>query len=161
MTNSPHYIAVSDAVIISDLLYFIWNKIHSTPMKTVATTCHNFYTDDDYVFNEKKKLCDVTNESCSARQNENKRFANIEDICSILLRRDSQNAFIPKFASLNLNNVPISESGDPSIGQLLAGIADLKKNMVTRDMLKTSLDELKAETTSLSSLTSSSFQNPS
>ena len=132
------------------------DKLHSTPVKTVVTTCHNFYTDDEYVFNEKKKLCDATNEVCTARRSENKRFINIEDICSILTRRDSQGLFIPKFAPLHLNNIPINETGDPSLGQLMAAIVDLRKNMVTKEMLKSSLNDLKSETASLSMASPSS-----
>ena len=127
MSGLPNYVVAADTVIISDILYYISNKLHNTPLKTVVTTCHSFYTDDDYVFNEKKKFCDATDELCSGRRCENKRFKNIEDICAILVRRDSQNLFIPKFASLNLSNVPINESGDPSLGQLMAAIVDMKK----------------------------------
>ena len=47
MSISPPYVDVSDAVIISDLLYYISNKLHNTPVRTVVSTCHNFYTDDD------------------------------------------------------------------------------------------------------------------
>ena len=148
MNNMSLYVDVSDAVIASDILYYISNKLHNTPVKTVVTTCHNFYTDETYVFNEKKKLCDATNEMCSARRNENKRYCNIEDICAILSRRDSQNLPIPKFASLNLSNVPTNESGDPSPGQLMAAIIEIKRNMVTTSMLASSLSDFKNEISS-------------
>ena len=144
MSNTPPYVDVSDAVIISDLLYYISNKLHNTPVRTVITTCHNFYTDEDYVFNEKKKLCDATSEVCMARRNDNKRLSNIEDICSILTRRDSQNLSVPKFASLNLNNVPINESGDPSLGQIMAAIVDIRRKMVTKEILTSSLTDLQS-----------------
>ena len=162
MSGLPNYVVAADTVIISDILYYISNKLHNTPLKTVVTTCHSFYTDDDYVFNEKKKFCDATDELCSGRRCENKRFKNIEDICAILVRRDSQNLFIPKFASLNLSNVPINESGDPSLGQLMAAIVDMKKNMVTTEMLTSSFENFKTQmassstsSTSASSLSSS------
>ena len=71
MSDSAHYVAVADKVIASDLLYYISNKVHNTPIATIVTTCHNFYTDNDYVFNQKKQLCDATNEICHARRNDN------------------------------------------------------------------------------------------
>ena len=158
MSTSPPYVDVSDTVIISDLLYYISNKLHNTPVKRVVTTCHNFYTDEDYVFNEKKKLCDATSELCHGRSSENKRLNNIKDICSILTRRDSQNLSVPKFVSLNLSNIPINESGDPSLGQLMAAIIDIKKKMVTKELLSSSLNDLKNETAlSASSLASSAL----
>ena len=94
MSESSLYVDTSESVIISDLLYFVTNKLRSTPLRTVVTTAHTFYSDDEYVFNEKKKLCDATSEQCTARRNDEKRMKNIEDICSIVLRRDSQSLFL-------------------------------------------------------------------
>ena len=150
MGESAPYVVASDTIIISDLLYFVTNKLHTTPFKTVVTVCHTFYTDDDYVFNEKKKLCDATNEHCSARRNDEKRLSNIEDICTIILRRDSQNLFVPKFASLKMNNVPMSDDGNPSLGQVLAAISDIKRNMVTTEMLASSIQNLNISATTSS-----------
>ena len=145
MSDSSLFVDSSERVIISDLLYFISNKFRNSTVKDIVTSCHSFYADDDYVFNEKKKLCDATGEICTARRNDKKRLSNIEDICAIFTRRDSQNLFIPKFASLDLNNVPLEEVGNPTLGQLLAAITELKRNVVTTDMLATSLNDFKAD----------------
>ena len=150
MSILPPYVESSDTVIISDILYYISNKLHNTPVTTVVTTCHSFYTDNDYVFGEKKKLCDATQELCSARRNDNKRLNNIEDICSILTRRDSQNLFVPKFVSLQLSNVPTNEAGDPSLGQIMAAIVNIQRNMVTKEMLKSTVNDLKVASSSSS-----------
>ena len=143
MTDFDSYVVASDKIIISDLLYYVANKLHSMPFKTVVSACHNFYTDDDYVYSEKKKLCDATDEPCKDRRTDKKRLNNIEDICNVFLRRDSQNLFVPKFASLNLSNVPVNDDGNPSLGQVMAAIADMKRNMVTTDMLATSLQNFR------------------
>ena len=156
MSNIDSYIVASDKIIISDLLYYVANKLHNTPFKTVVTACHNFYTDDDYVYNEKKKLCDATDEPCKDRRTDKKRLNNIEDICNMFLRRDSQNLFVPKFASLNLSNVPMNDDGNPSLGQVMAAIADMKRNMVTTDMLATSLQNFKPLSSSSSSSSAAS-----
>ena len=71
MDDVVNYVDTSECVIISDLLFYIANKIKSTNVKSIITTAHNFYTDDDYVFNEKKKLCKLTNEECKTRRTEN------------------------------------------------------------------------------------------
>ena len=113
-------------MLISDLLYYVFNKLKSQPVKDVVATCHRFYTDDNYVFCEKKKLYDAVGEICSSRKKEEKRMKNIEDICATIIRRDSKNEFIPKFASLNLNNVPLNAEGDPSLGQIMAAINEIK-----------------------------------
>ena len=145
MSDPQLYVDVSQQIIISDLLYFISNKIRNSTVKDIVTSCHNFYADDEYVFNEKKKLCDATGEICTARRNDKKRLNNIEDICAIFTRRDSQNLFIPKCASLDMNNIPLDDIGNPTMGQLLAAITELKRNVVTTDMLATSLNDFKAD----------------
>ena len=37
------FVNLSDTVLVSDLLYYVQNKLKSTPVKIVATTCHLFY----------------------------------------------------------------------------------------------------------------------
>ena len=88
------FVDVSESVLISDLLYFAWNKLKSTPTSVVASLCHTFYTDDDYVYNEKLKLYKSLGlEYCPARRSDSKRLNNIEDICATILRQDSQKEF--------------------------------------------------------------------
>ena len=57
--------------------------------------------------------------------------------------RDSRKNFLPNFASLDLNNVPSTDDGNPTLGQILASLNDLKRNTVTTDMLKESLKSFK------------------
>ena len=145
------FVKLSDGILISDLLYFVHNKLKSTAAKIVATTCHQFYTDDDYVYGEKKKLCDATDEFCNQRRTDDKRLKNIEDICSIISRRDAKNEFLPQFASLDFNNVPVNDDGNPSLGQIMASLHDLKRKAVTKDTLQEVVDGLKREIISASS----------
>ena len=158
MAETVKYVDASECVIISDILYYISNKLGNTAVKNIISTCNKFYTDDEYVFTEKKKLCVATAEHCKERRSETKRVANLEDIVAIFTRRESQSLFLPKFASIDLNNIPMQEDGNPSLGQILAAISDLKKNAVTTDMLMSSMINLRAELspspqTSVSSLT--------
>ena len=122
----------------------------STAVKIVATTCHLFYTDDEYVFNEKNKLCDLTDEFCNQRSTDDKRLKKIEDI-AIISRRDARNEYLPQFASFDLNNVPVNDDGNPSLGQIMASLYDLRKKVVTKDALQVFLNELNKEFASASS----------
>ena len=72
MADVTQYVDTSQKIIVSDLLYFVSNKIRNTPVKDIVTSCYNFYADDDYVFNEKKLFCDATGELCTARRNDKK-----------------------------------------------------------------------------------------
>ena len=152
------FVNLSDTVLVSDLLYYVRNKLKSTPVKIVATTCHLFYTDDEYIFKEKKKLCDLTDEFCNQRRTDDKRLKNIEDIIAIISRRDANNEYLPQFASFDLNNVPVNDNGNPSLGQIMASLYDLRRKVVTKDALQVSLNELKKEFASApSSVASSCF----
>ena len=145
------FVAEKDSVLVSDLLYFMWSKLKSTAVKTVVTICHQFYTDDDYVLAEKKKLCIAIGDSANSRRSENKRMKSLEDICAMMTGRDLRGDFLPTFASINLNNVPITADGNPTLGQILASLTDLKKNSVSTEMLKRSLHSLKDELSTPSS----------
>ena len=76
---------------------------------------------------------------------------NLDDICAIIVRRDSQGLFLPKCVSVDLSNVPINDDGNPSLGQIMAAIADLIRKMVTTDMLESSLKNLNTSSCSSSS----------
>lgn len=67
---------------------------------------------------------------------------------------------MPKFASLNLNNVPMNESGNPSLGQLMAAIVDIRRKMVTTEMLTSSINDLKYESASSSLVLAASVDAP-
>ena len=148
--KEKHFVNRSEEIIVSDILYFIRNKLKSTAVRIIATTCHQFYSDDEYVFSEKKKLCEATDEYCNQRRTEDKRLKNIEDICAIISNRDTKNEYLPQFASLDLNNVPVNDDGNPSLGQIMASLYDLRKKVVSKDELHVTLNELKREFSSSS-----------
>ena len=147
MGDKQLFVDSSDSVIISDLLYFISNKLHSAPAATVVSICHQFYTDDEYVFEEKQKLFKAIdrNQDCRARRTDDKRQKNLEDICTTISQLDSRNDFLPKFASVDLQNVPISADGNPSLGQIMATLNDLRRKVVTTEMLSSSFSEFRKE----------------
>ena len=142
MAVKKDFVAEADCVLISDLLYFIWNKLKSTPVKTVISICHQFYVNDDYVLGEKKRLYEAIGETPTARRTNDKRLKTLEDICATITQRDSRNSFLPKLASLDLNNVPLADDGNPTFGQILASLNDLKRNSV---MTAASLKDMKEE----------------
>ena len=49
------YVNKSQKVIISDLLFYIWNRLKSDPKDDIVDACVSFYANkDDYVRQEKK-----------------------------------------------------------------------------------------------------------
>ena len=91
----------------------------------------------------RKRNCVAIGDTCNPRRSNDKRLKTLEDICSTMTSRDSRKNFLPNFASLDLNNVPSTDDGNPTLGQILASLNDLKRNTVTTDMLKESLKSFK------------------
>ena len=56
LTSDKFYVVKTDSVLVSDLLFYIWNKLKSTPVKTVINACLEFYKDNDFIYDEKVKL---------------------------------------------------------------------------------------------------------
>ena len=58
VADNSMYVNKSQKVIISDLLFYIWNRLKSDPKDDIVDACVSFYANkDDYVRQEKKILC--------------------------------------------------------------------------------------------------------
>lgn len=139
------FIQQRDKVILSDMLYFIYNKLQTTPHDNVISICDNFYNDADEVFMDKQKLFTAMNEKCIARRGSDRKTKDLEDILNMISSRDSLNLPIPKFASLSLNNVPSTPDGTCTMSQVLSSLRNLQKNLVTKETLDSALDQLRNE----------------
>ena len=57
MADNSMYVNKSQKVIISDLLFYIWNRLMSDPKDDIVDACVSFYANkDDYVRQEKEKF---------------------------------------------------------------------------------------------------------
>ena len=66
MSVNRGFVEYMDSVIVSDLLYFVYNKLKTTQVKNIVTTCHNFYTDNNFVFGEKNNIAPIDERTTSA-----------------------------------------------------------------------------------------------
>ena len=58
VADNSMYVNKSQKVIISDLLFYIWNRLKSDPKDDIVDACVSFYANkDDYMRQEKKIFC--------------------------------------------------------------------------------------------------------
>ena len=108
MADNSMYVNKSQKVIISDLLFYIWNRLKSDPKDDIVHACVSFYANkDDYVRQEKEKFFASISETCTQRrgEKEEKTRKDIDDIIKFMLDRDSKNLFIPIVVSIDMNNL--------------------------------------------------------
>ena len=107
------YVNKSQKVIISDLLFYIWNLLKSDPKNDIVDACVSFYANkDDYVRQEKEKFFTSISETCTQRRGEKEETRkDIDDIIKFMLDRDSKNLFIPIVVSIDMNNIPQMKDG--------------------------------------------------
>ena len=90
---------------ISDMLFFLQNKLQSTPHDDLVKICDSFY-DDEYVWNEKDRFFKVIGKRPISRRTADGKAVNINDILQEMRLRDTSGDFQPICASINLNNLP-------------------------------------------------------
>ena len=108
VADNSMYVNKSQKVIISDLLFYIWNRLKSDPKDDIVDACVSFYANkDDYVRQEKEKFFASISETCTQRrgEKEEKTRKDIDDIIKFQLDRDSKNLFIPIVVSIDMNNL--------------------------------------------------------
>ena len=71
MATTDDFVRREDSVIISDMLYFIVNRLDTHPMDEIVKICNGFY-DDKTVFEEKTKFFNAISEKYSGRKTDNK-----------------------------------------------------------------------------------------
>ena len=114
VADNSMYVNKSQKVIISDLLFYIWNRLKSDPKDDIVDACVSFYANkDDYVRQEKEKFFASISETCTQRrgEKEEKTRKDIDDIIKFQLDRDSKNLFIPIVVSIDMNNIPQMKDG--------------------------------------------------
>lgn len=135
----------TDEIVINELLFYVKNKLHSTPKDAVIDSCVKFYSSDEIL-----KSVEVLEKSLNIRMT--KRAVTIKSVTDIydkLFSADSSSTAIPNFVASDLSRVPRARENSDSLAtteQLLASIHELKHRVirlesshVSRDFLAESL----------------------
>lgn len=137
-------------VIVSDLLYFLYNKFNRDPRDNVISTCLKFAPYSELViFDEKTKFFSAIGGKCIDRRTD-KKSKDLEDILTAMSQRDATGDEMPMFVSSNMNNIPWASDGNATNSQILSSIHDLKNNLVTKEHLNDALSQLRNEFVSTS-----------
>lgn len=120
---------MADEIVINELLFYIKNKLHSTPKDAVVDACVKFYSSDEIL-----KGVEVLENSLNIRMTKRAvTTKSVTDIYDKLFSADSASNVIPNFVAADLSRVPRAREDSDSLAtteQLLASIHDLKNRVI-------------------------------
>ena len=118
--NDPRiYVGAFDNVVLSDMLFFITNRLNTHPVENIIEICDKFY-DEKTVVQEKTKFFNALVKKFSLRRTHDKKIKDLEDIIHEMQLRDRTNAYLPTFAAVNLHHLPTTDDGTITNSQLLS-----------------------------------------
>ena len=141
----------NDRVFISEMLFYIRNKLATTPKNIIIENCVRFYSVEE-ISSEKEKFENAFNVRLSRRHNNDDYGSKtLGDIIDKMLAVDNADESSPKFVARDLMRVP-SVTSDAnsfvSLDMLLASMHDMKSTirkmqseMVTKQSLETCLNK--------------------
>ena len=135
------FVSSEDNVVLSDLLFFIANRLNTHPAEVIIHICDTFY-DEPTIWNEKIRFFKSINKTASERRS-NKKLKNLEDIVNEMRARDKSSAFLPIYAATSLHNIPTTDDGSVTNAQLLASWRSIQQNLVSKNELNLLLTSTK------------------
>ena len=139
----------NDRVFVSEMLFYLKNKLATTPKNVMIDICVKFYSVEE-ISKEKEKFENALNVRLSRRHgNDDYASKTLGDIIDKMIAVDSAGETSPVFVARDLTRNPIaapSADSHVSLDMLLASIHDMKctirkmqTEMVTKDSLETSI----------------------
>jgi len=174
-SNSPAMVQPDDSVsdlvnsidkklVVNELLYFVSNRIDSTPVDKLKTVISDFYREDEILSAKTvliQNIADLKALGVSAftkkRIGDNKAKASVDDIFSILETADSKNMFdsLPVFCAASPKRIPALPDEMTDLAVVKMDICHLKNQMSS---MNDKLDSLFAVVDSLSQSVGHSVQ---
>ena len=130
MENEGIFVNSKDKVLLSDMLFYIYNGFLNQPRNIIIESCVKFY-DENTIWEEKNRFFEAIGKKAIQRRSNDRTSKNIEDIISEMELRDSQSSFLPVFAAVRLHNFPQTHDGSVSNAQLLGNINALRKEILS------------------------------
>ena len=139
----------NDRVYVSEMLFYVKNKLATTPKNVIIDTCVKFYSVDE-ITNEKEKFENALNVRLSRRHgNDDYGSKTLGDIVDKMIAVDSAGESSPVFVARDLTRIPSAAPGADShvsLDMILASIHGMKctirkmqTEMVTKDSLESSI----------------------
>lgn len=138
-----------DCVFVSKMLFYLKNKLATTPKNVTIDICLKFYSVEE-ISKEKEKFENALNVRLSRRHgNDDYASKTLGDIIDKMIAVDSAGETSPVFVARDLTRIPFGAPGADShvsLDMLLVSIHDMKctihemqTEMVTKDSLETSI----------------------
>ena len=124
MPNENLFVRSKDKVIISDLLFSIYNGFSSQTKNAVIEANAKFY-DEPTIWEEKLRFFEAIGKVAKSRRQTEKsdsKIKHVEDIFAEIETRDASGAFLPVFVALRLHNIPLTPDGAVSNAQILGNV---------------------------------------
>ncbi len=130
------------AIIVSELLCFICNKINTVPRDTLRELSIEFYSNPDIEM-AKKILFDAMNKRYNVRKGSQRKISHFYDIYDFLIVTEPDS--LPLFVALDLNNIPQLTGANPDTASLMRNLNNLSSQFTIMST------DLTSQITSLSS----------
>ena len=89
------FIKENDRIIISDLLFYMQNKLQSIPNDEIVQNCDNFYHDEDYVWKQKEIFFSAISKPPRKSRTSDKKIKDLNDILAEMKARDTSGEWQP------------------------------------------------------------------
>ena len=161
------YVTEKDKIIISDILFYMQNKLQSIPHDEIIQNCDKFYHDEKYIWQQKEiffKAIDVRPLKC---RTSDKKIKDLYDILNEMKNRDARGEWQPVCVAIEYSNMPHSEDGSISNSQIHGTLLNMRKDFVTQENLVTFKHEIMSTLKMMSNMISrplipsSPFASPS
>ena len=122
---------VEDDFTVNELLFYVQNKLHSTPKDAIIDSCVKFYSVDEISMGI-ETLEKTMNTRMTKRHNSNTTKMMV-DIYDKIWTADASATPVPNFVAADLSRIPRVRDNSDSLAtteQLLASLHDLKKRII-------------------------------
>ena len=141
------FVTEKQKILISDLLFYVQNKLHTISNDDIVRICANFY-DENHIWEQKERFFLAIGKkpirSRSATPLE-KKTKDLNDVLQEMRVRDASGDFQPVCVAIDYSNIPQSEDGSVSNSQILATLQMMRKEFVSFDSMNSALTTLKTE----------------
>ena len=144
MEKNQLYVTACKKIIISDLLFYLQNKVHQIANDDIVKICANIY-DEAYVWEEKTKFFEAIGQRPIKSRSNDKKVKDLNDLLAEIRSRDDNDEFQPTCVAIELSNLPQSLDGSVPNAQILGTLHRMRKECVTKDSLERSLASFRAE----------------
>ena len=145
MNNGKVFVCSKDKVLLSDLLFSIYNGFLTQTKNRVIEANSNFY-DEPTIWTEKLRFFESIGKAAKPRrqtQISDASSKHIDDIFVEIESRDASGTFLPVFVAVRLHSIPLTLDGAVTNAQIMGNLKSLHKEFLKS--LKPSSTQLPTE----------------